>query len=376
MVLTDWYYPGYKAGGPIQSCRNLVVGLKENLDFYVFTSDRDLGEKSSYPNILPDQWNYVSNGERVFYLSPKENMYKMFFSQVDMVKPDIIYLNSMFSLNYTIIPLGLLFIGKIKARVILAPRGMLHAGALKYKSWKKSIFIKLLNLVRIPAQITFHATDEQEAMDLKKHFPFAQSIFLVPNFPNSITPLRSLVKKESGSLSLIFISRISPKKNLLFALRVLANSNYSGEIFLTIAGEIEDQEYWKLCLDQVNSFSSNIKFNYVGPIENDKILDWLQQFHFLILPTFGENFGHAIFEAFIAGKPVIISDKTPWRNLEVAKLGWDLSLENEEGFVSAIRRALEMDQEEYNILSKSAAEFADEYRNNNTTRELYLQLFS
>jgi len=29
LVLQDWYYPGFKAGGPIKSIRNIVNNLKD-----------------------------------------------------------------------------------------------------------------------------------------------------------------------------------------------------------------------------------------------------------------------------------------------------------------------------------------------------------
>lgn len=44
------------------------------------------------------------------------------------------------------------------------------------------------------------------------------------------------------------------------------------------------------------------------------------------MPTFNENYGHAIVESFVAGLPVVISDRTPWRNLEKINAGWDIPL--------------------------------------------------
>ena len=102
----------------------------------------------------------------------------------------------------------------------------------------------------------------------------------------------------------------------------------------------------------------------------------LLESHVLVLPSLGENFGHAIFEAFIAGKPVIISDKTPWQDLQSKDLGWEIPLSNEQGFVNAITEALEMGQHQYNVMSLMCGSFADNYRNNNETRKRYLELFS
>ncbi|MGZ5255708.1 MAG: glycosyltransferase, partial [Flavitalea sp.] len=202
------------------------------------------------------------------------------------------------------------------------------------------------------------------------------SIFQAPNFASAIQPDRKSISKTPGTVSLVFFSRISPKKNLLFALDILAKNSFPGTIHLTVAGEIEDKTYWQSCLDRINSFPANIHFEYAGAVEHSLLLDWLQQFHFLFLPTFGENFGHAIFESFIAGKPVIISDKTPWQNLQQQKLGWEIPLSNEQGFVTALNSALNMNQDQYNELSEHCAVFADAYRNNNETRKLYIELFS
>ncbi|MBN8497849.1 MAG: hypothetical protein J0M32_13465 [Candidatus Accumulibacter sp.] len=54
------------------------------------------------------------------------------------------------------------------------------------------------------------------------------------------------------------------------------------------------------------------------------------------LPPFSENFGHAINEALSVGVPVLISDKTPWRNLQEKGMGWDLPLDNRRAFIEVI----------------------------------------
>lgn len=57
------------------------------------------------------------------------------------------------------------------------------------------------------------------------------------------------------------------------------------------------------------------------------------------LPTRGENYGHVVAEALAAGTPVLLSDTTPWRNLHELQVGWDLPLEDIEGFRNAIDEA-------------------------------------
>ena len=38
LILCDWYEPGYKAGGPIQSITNLIIALENKYTFKVVTS--------------------------------------------------------------------------------------------------------------------------------------------------------------------------------------------------------------------------------------------------------------------------------------------------------------------------------------------------
>ncbi|MEL6194486.1 MAG: hypothetical protein AAFR66_20670 [Bacteroidota bacterium] len=52
LIFSDWFVPGYKAGGPIRSITNFCLSMAKYLDIYVFTSDRDLGDDQAYKGIL------------------------------------------------------------------------------------------------------------------------------------------------------------------------------------------------------------------------------------------------------------------------------------------------------------------------------------
>jgi hypothetical protein len=70
LLFSDWYEPGFKAGGPIQSCKNTVNAMVDDYDFWIFTSDRDLGDKEPYKNIKTDTWLNLPNGAHIWYASP------------------------------------------------------------------------------------------------------------------------------------------------------------------------------------------------------------------------------------------------------------------------------------------------------------------
>ena len=81
--------------------------------------------------------------------------------------------------------------------------------------------------------------------------------------------------KEVGKLKLAFVSRISPKKNLEYALKILAEHKFDGEIQFDIFGPAEDQAYWSNWLELIKRMPVNIRVNYHGPIQNEKVVDEL-----------------------------------------------------------------------------------------------------
>ena len=227
----------------------------------------------------------------------------------------------------------------------------------------------------MPAKVHFHATDVKEVEDIKKHFPWHSSITMAENFPNFSLPVVRKISKMPGEVKLIYLARISPIKNLFFILEVLLKYAGKGRIWLTIAGKVEDDRYWQKCVEIIEKLPDNIEVTIHGTVEHAEVLEFLQSFHFYILPTFGENFGHGIFEAFLAGKPVIISDQTPWRNLANKGIGWDIPLAEPETFIQSIEQAINMNQSQYDQLSARCHQFALDYRNNNETRNKYIGLF-
>lgn len=59
-----------------------------------------------------------------------------------------------------------------------------------------------------------------------------------------------------------------------------------------------------------------------------------------LFPTLGENYGHVIFEALAAGCPVIVSDQTPWQDLEKREVGWVIPLADQQRYCQVIEQIL------------------------------------
>lgn len=374
-VLSDWYEPGYKAGGPIRSCVNFVQHMQADYEIYVFTSDRDLGSSLPYGNIRTNEWLSKDGKVHLYYASPDRLGWKYIRHQLETIRPDFIYLNSMFSLHFTILPLLISRFHQLGARLVISPRGMLRASAIRYKTNKKMIFLKGLRLLGLHRRLWFHATDETEAGDIRTYFGAACSVTVIPNFPGGLSADGQVTEKIRGKLSIIFVGRIHPIKNLDYLLNVLKEIR-SAEILLTVVGSLEDPVYWEKCREIIATLPAGIKVEYAGELANQELPALTSQHHIFALPTQGENFGHAIFEALSLGKPVLISDQTPWRKLQSVKAGWDLPLDSPGEFLASVEQAAAFDRGEYEEWSRSTRQFVKNYIAGLNLMKEYRQLFS
>jgi len=76
-----------------------------------------------------------------------------------------------------------------------------------------------------------------------------------------------MAKKLSGKLDVVFLSRISPTKNLHFALAQLKGLH--GEIAFDLYGPLEDKAYWSQCRTAISQMPDNIKVTYCGEVQPD-----------------------------------------------------------------------------------------------------------
>lgn len=372
LVMVDWFHPGFKAGGPIRSCVNFADNYKDDFELFVVTSDRDLNDTQPYAGIPANEWVFYKEKVKVFYASPQWLSLSAINKLVQSIKPDVIYLNSMYSRFFALYPLLLKRAGSIRSKVVLAPRGMLKQSAVQFKSGKKKLFLRLFRLLGMQRDIHFHCTDETEVRDVKKFFGDVNTTLLPNN--HAVQPPLQLVPKETGELNMVFVGRMHPIKNLFFLLEVLAA--VKSNVLLTIVAGLEDKVYWEQCRELIEVMPDNITVKMLGEQKHEQVEALLLEHHVMALPTKGENFGHAIFEALAAGRPVIISDQTPWRNLSQYKAGWDLPLTAPQQFVQAIETAAAMDQQTFNEWCKGAWNYCRNYNETSGTKEQYLKLFS
>jgi len=314
LCFVPYYLPGFRSGGVARSIANFVDQLGDEFDIRIICSDRDLNDSKCYSNIKIDSWNAVGKA-KVFYASKKTTSFfgiKDFLSQAEY---DVIYFNSFFSFRFTILPLFVHIFGSLKKKpFVISTRGEFSEGALQLKKIKKFFFIFIAKYLGLYKNLNWQASSIYESEDIKKNFgEVAQKIYIAPNLIS--TKIFSYKKKnirDSKTLRIIFLSRISPMKNLDFLIRVL--TKVSIPLKLSIFGNKEDVNYWNYCKKIIKKLPPNIK-TYIGrEIHHEKVFDYFQKNDLFAFPTRGENFGHVVLESLSVGTCVILSDKTLWKS--------------------------------------------------------------
>lgn len=319
------FWPGNEASGPNQSFRALAGALRDEFDFHLLARDRPF--RGAAP-AEPDR----SEPFAASHLHPGRATPRHLLETIRRLKPDLLWLNGFFDREFT---LPILFARRLgllpPVRLLLSPRGEFNSGALALKPRRKRGYLGISQSAGVLEGVTLHATGSNEADSIASALPHHDRLEIAPN----ISSLRAMLPHGPGArLRLVFVGRITPVKNLDLALRVLGHAALP--LQFDIFGPVEDHSYFEACRRLAEGLPPQVCVSFHGTVGNERIASIMAQADLFFLPTAGENFGHAIFEALGCGVPVLISDRTPWRRLAERGAGWDLPLHDPDGFARAI----------------------------------------
>lgn len=341
LIIIGTYLPGYKAGGPVQTVKNLTDCMGDEYDFYILTADRDLGDSAPYDDIRYRAWNQLGKA-KVWYVKPggfSASVIRHLSEDVGLV-----YVCGLFS-DYSRTVMHLKRSGRLSCPVVIAPMGIFSQGAFRLKRRKKELYIAMCRLMGWFRDVIWSASNEQEVADTRRLIGKNAACMIAQDIPRRMLKRPQSIGKEAGKLRLVFLSRISPKKNLKYAIELL--ENLKGQVLFDIYGVMEDREYYSACMQQAQRLPSNIRVSYKGAISPEEAVGTFSQYHAFLFPSRGENYGHVIYEAMAGGCIPLLSDRTPWQELEAKKIGRVIPLEDRDAFQRAIQELLDMPREEY-----------------------------
>jgi glycosyltransferase involved in cell wall biosynthesis len=310
LVFTAAFLPGYKAGGPIKSLVYTLDRLPDSVRVTIVTADRDLGDTAPYKGL---SGRFVRRDpHEIYYMNARNPRHWMALLRWLRRNPiDLIYVNSLWSPLFAVLPVTARRLGLLKSReLLIAPQGQLSQGALQIKSAKKRLFLRGWAPLLRRIDPMWQASTKMEESDIQRLFPEARIVIQADS--NGDVP-RAQIIPSSERARFVFISRIAEMKNLFLVLHALGTVR--AELDFDIYGPVEDIGYWRQCQSLIADLPGNVKVRYLGELRPDQVSDTFAQHDAFILPTRGENFGHVIAESLSAGCPVICSQHTHWTNV-------------------------------------------------------------
>ena len=254
--------------------------------------------------------------------------------------------------------------------VLLSARGTLSPYSFQNKNIGPKWALHNLLGKRLLNKCNLHVTSERELEAMLK-IVHPKSITTLPNFVKLPDHKSYTKKKSSGSLRLLFFSRIEEKKGLDLLLTALmaVSVPYS----LTVAGD-GDENYVNSLKALAASNNIEDKVSWIGFLHENKF-DLLHQHDLFILPSYDENFGNAVIESLSVGTAVLVSEHVGVAGyVKENNLGW-ICQTNEDSISKAINDIGENHRDDLIRIGNCAANVIFEDFNENNLVKRYINMY-
>ena len=351
-LVSSSFYPATFYGGPISATWDLSRKLaSKGVDIYVSTTNANGSNKLDVEHNM-----FLKKQDNFFVKYYNEQIInKISFAFIfgiwnDIKRSDVVYIQYLF--HYTVL-FSLLFGMLQKKKVIICPRGSFSTFTLLNKlSFIKSIWISLF-ISPFSKKIIWQASSYLEEKDIKRNFPEAKTEIIndgvdFNSFQNtkklsSNEIVKKYTKIDFEEVSNIFFSmgrlhKIKGFDILINAFEIYLQKDKNAKLIIAGGddgiGDKLEQKILELKLNNSVFLIGEVDF------EEKKIL--LSNCDYFVLASAFESFGIVIAEALACGKPCVVSNKTPWKHLEMNNCG--ILVDNEkESFATAFSNIINKD---------------------------------
>lgn len=297
-------------GGPFTSSINLHLALH---NFNTNNSLMVLGDKN-----VGNRIKSIRNANAIEFTKGLRNRVSIHWLSLNFLskfyiaskKFDHVHFHGFFVFDNLI----MLLICKIRGiSISIQPHGSLMEYEFRNSARLKAMFIHFFLLATEGTTVNYVVTSKIELeqlptkiIDTGKSFLLTYQISEIDEIRREIEQIDLSALSNRNQTNVLFMGRITPKKNLLLIARAIHAVNLSGGNFnLVCVGPLEDEEKINMLLVE-NLLGRD--FHYLGPLYSElakrQVMD---SCHVFALPSLGENFSLSAMEANRAGLFCLLS---------------------------------------------------------------------
>ena len=211
------------------------------------------------------------------------------------------------------------------ARLVLSPRGMMSAWAWRHRGWQKKLARTFIHPGALAAVHGWHATSHEEEAEIRA-LGFKQPICVAPNGVHTPDLTEVTLATEHWRAACpavlhrpvaLFYSRFHQKKRVIELIDLWLEHAPRDWLLLLVG---IPQTYTAAMLENYvlrQSGGGRVQaFDGTGRPPPYSVAS------LFLLPSHNENFGLVVAEAMAHGVPALVTDTTPWREINATQLGW------------------------------------------------------
>lgn len=209
---------------------------------------------------------------------------------------------------------------------VVSTRGMLAGWAIGHKALKKKVAWRLYQRNDLQAAACLLASSRFEQQDVERLVP-GKNVEIIPNGcsgPPDGFVSRDALPGGNGARWALALGRLHPVKGYAELIDAWAAVKPAGWK-LAIAGPDEDG-YRSVLERRISQHGLGGEVRLLGAVDDGEKWSLFGQCELYLAPSRTENFGMAIAEALLAGRPVITTKGTPWQELVEHSCGWWIEL--------------------------------------------------
>ena len=193
---------------------------------------------------------------------------------------------------------------------------------------------------------------------------------MAEDLPRTNVPGRT--RSHDNTLRIVFLSRICEHKNPTIVIDAIEKMQHRNNVVFSLYGPIQEKEYWEKCLKKLDNI--HYQWEYGGDVPSENVQEVLAKYDVFVLPSKSENYGHVVFEALSVGCIPVISNRTPWKELDVENIGFEVPLDTE-SFTNRLDLIAEMSVRDRKEMADKCVAYAQKKVDESLKKTGYRRIF-